>query len=48
MSKKFTAEQKAAILDEARTNPKHLTAKKHGISTVTLWIWRKKEELNKQ
>lgn len=42
MKKRFTDEQIVKIVGESRVSSVPLTAKKHGISTHTLYLWRRK------
>ena len=43
--RRWSPEQKQAIIEESRTNPVSRVAKKHGLSTTLLFRWRKVEGL---
>jgi transposase-like protein len=43
--RRWSPEQKQAILEESKTNPVSRVAKKHGLSTTLLFRWRKAEGL---
>jgi transposase len=43
--RRWSPEQKQAILEESKTNPVSRVARKHGLSTTLLFRWRKAEGL---
>lgn len=43
--RRWSPEQKQAIIEESKTNPVSRVAKKHGLSTTLLFRWRKAEGL---
>lgn len=43
--RRWSPEQKRAIIEESKTSPVSRVAKKHGVSTTLLFRWRKAEGL---